>query len=51
MFVTDITRWQEYGRAHGEFFANNPPTTTMVEVKSLIDPDMLIEIEADAVCP
>lgn len=51
MFVTDITRWAEYGRAHGELFANNPPTTTMVEVKSLIDPEMLIEIEADAVCP
>ncbi|HEX9603166.1 MAG TPA: RidA family protein [Myxococcales bacterium] len=49
MFVTDISRWQEYGRAHGEFFAACPPTTTMVEVKSLIDPAMLIEIEADAV--
>ncbi len=51
MFVTDIARWQEYGRAHGELFANYPPTTSMVEVKSLIDPEMLIEIEADAVCP
>ncbi len=51
MFVTDITRWQEYGRAHGELFAKNPPATTMVEVKSLIDPEMLIEIEADAFCP
>jgi enamine deaminase RidA (YjgF/YER057c/UK114 family) len=51
MFVTDISRWQEYGRAHGELFGNNPPTTTMVEVKSLIDPEMLIEIEADAICP
>lgn len=49
MFVTDISRWQEYGRAHGEFFADHPPATTMVEVKSLIDPEMLIEIEADAV--
>ena len=49
MFVTDISRWQEYGRAHGEIFANHPPTTTMVEVKSLIDPEMLIEIEVDAV--
>src|SRR6266849_2008207 len=48
MFVTDISRWQEYGRAHGEFFAACPPTTTMVEVKALIDPAMLIEIEADA---
>ncbi len=51
MFVTDISRWQEYGKAHQEFFGANPPATTMVEVKSLIDPAMLIEIEADAVCP
>lgn len=49
MFVTDITRWEEYGRAHGEAFAGHPPTTTMVEVSRLIDPEMLIEIEADAV--
>lgn len=49
MFVTDITRWQEYGRAHGEVFADHPPATTMVEVKSLIHSEMLIEIEADAV--
>ncbi len=49
MFVTDISRWQEFGRAHGELFAAHPPTTTMVEVRSLIDPEMLIEIEADAV--
>ena len=48
MFVTDIKRWSEFGRAHGEFFANNHPTTTMVEVKALADPAMLIEIEADA---
>ena len=51
MFATDITRWAEFGRAHGEFFAANPPATIMVEVKSLIDPSMLIEVEADAVCP
>ncbi len=51
MFVTDISRWAEYGQAHQEFFAAHPPTTTMVEVKSLIDPAMLIEIEADAVVP
>jgi enamine deaminase RidA (YjgF/YER057c/UK114 family) len=50
MFVTDISRWQEFGRAHFEFFGANPPATTMVEVKSLIDPVMLIEVEADAVC-
>lgn len=49
MFVTDISQWQSYGRAHGELFANHPPATTMVEVQSLIDPNMLIEIEADAV--
>lgn len=49
MFVTDISRWEEFGRAHGEVFADHPPTTTMVEVASLIDPAMLIEIEADAV--
>lgn len=49
MFVTDISRWAEYGRAHHEHFAEHPPATTMVEVKALIDPAMLIEIEADAV--
>jgi isochorismate pyruvate lyase len=48
MFVTDISRWQEYGRAHGEVFAEHPPATSMVEVKALIDPAMLIEIEVDA---
>ena len=49
MFVTDISRWEEFGRAHGEVFGDFPPTTTMVEVSALIDPEMLIEIEADAV--
>ena len=49
MYVTDIARWHEYGRAHAERFAENPPATTMVEVKGLIDPQMLIEIEADAI--
>ena len=49
MFVTDISKWQEFGRVHGEHFRDFPPATTMVEVKSLIDPEMLIEIEADAV--
>jgi enamine deaminase RidA (YjgF/YER057c/UK114 family) len=48
MFVTDITRWEDFGRAHGEFFRDIMPATTMVEVSRLIDPDMLIEIEADA---
>ena len=49
MYVTDIKRWQEYGRAHGEFFAAHPPATAMVEVRALIDPAMLIEVELDAV--
>ncbi len=48
MFVTDISRWEDYGRAHGEFLRDIMPATTMVEVKALIDPRMLIEIEADA---
>ncbi|HSK72517.1 MAG TPA: RidA family protein [Pyrinomonadaceae bacterium] len=48
MFVTDISLWEEYGRAHGEFFSRVMPATTMVEVSKLIDPNMLIEIEADA---
>jgi enamine deaminase RidA (YjgF/YER057c/UK114 family) len=48
MFVTDISRWEEYGKAHGEFFARIMPATTMVEVSKLIDERMLIEIEADA---
>lgn len=49
MFVTDISQWQEFGRAHGEFFGKVLPATTMVEVSKLIDPVMMIEIEADAV--
>lgn len=48
MFVTDISRFEEYGRAHGEVFGNIRPASTMVEVKALVDPQMLIEIEADA---
>jgi enamine deaminase RidA (YjgF/YER057c/UK114 family) len=48
MFVTDIARWQDYARAHGEFFGETRPCATMVEVRALIDPRMLIEIEADA---
>jgi isochorismate pyruvate lyase len=51
MLVTDITRWADYGRAHREFFSEHPPATTLVEVSALIDPQMLIEIEADAVSP
>jgi enamine deaminase RidA (YjgF/YER057c/UK114 family) len=49
MFVTDISRWEEYGRAHGEFFKDILPCTTMVEVSRLIGPDYLIEIEVSAI--
>ena len=48
MFVTDISRWEEIGRAHGELFGAIRPVTTMVEVSKLIDPDHLVEIEVDA---
>jgi enamine deaminase RidA (YjgF/YER057c/UK114 family) len=49
MFVTDITHWQEVGRAHGEFFKEVKPVATMVEVSRLIDPQLLIEIEVTAI--
>jgi len=49
MFVTDISRWEEYGRAHGEFFGDVRPASSMLQVSALIDPAMLVEIEADAV--
>jgi isochorismate pyruvate lyase len=49
MFTTDIDRWEDYGKAHKEVFGEHPPATTLVEVSRLIHPDMLIEIEADAV--
>lgn len=48
MFVTDISQWKEYGRAHGEYFRDIRPVTSMIEVKGLIDPSLMIEIEADA---
>ena len=49
IYVTDISRWEEYGKAHGEIFNNIKPCTTMVEVKGLIDPSFLVEIEASAI--
>ncbi len=49
MFVTDISRWQEYGTAHSEFFKEIKPCNTMVEVSALIEPQYLIEIEATAI--
>ena len=48
LFVTDITRFEEFGQAHGEVFGQIRPASTMVEVKALVDSEMLIEIEADA---
>lgn len=51
MFVTDISRWEEIGRAHGEFFRAVQPAATMVQVVALIDPALLVEIEVDAVIP
>lgn len=49
MFVTDIDRWEEIGKAHREIFVDHPPTATMIEISRLVDPQMLIEIEVDAV--
>jgi enamine deaminase RidA (YjgF/YER057c/UK114 family) len=49
MFVTDISRWEEYGKAHGEFFKDIKPCTSMIEVKGLIAPEYLVEIEATAI--
>ncbi|MGB7212845.1 MAG: RidA family protein [Gemmatimonadales bacterium] len=49
VFVTDISRWQEFGRAHGEAFGQVRPASTMVQVAALIDPAMLVEVEVEAI--
>ena len=51
IYVTDIARWEEYGRAHGEAFGSVMPATSMVQVAALIDPKMLVEVEAVAYKP
>jgi enamine deaminase RidA (YjgF/YER057c/UK114 family) len=50
LFVTDIERWREFGRAHREAFGEHPPATSMLQIVRLIEPEMLIEIEAVAIC-
>jgi enamine deaminase RidA (YjgF/YER057c/UK114 family) len=49
IYVTDISRWEEIGRAHGEVFGNIRPATAMIEISRLINPEMLVEIEAEAI--
>ena len=50
IYVTDVTEWDEVGRAHGEVFGQIRPAATLVEVTSLLEPEMLVEIEVDAIC-
>jgi enamine deaminase RidA (YjgF/YER057c/UK114 family) len=49
MYVTDISKWEDIGRAHGEFFANIRPVSTMVEVRKLVSPELMVEIEVEAI--
>jgi enamine deaminase RidA (YjgF/YER057c/UK114 family) len=51
MFVTDISRWEDVGRAHGEVFRDIRPVATLVGVTALVSPEMLVEIEAEAIVP
>jgi isochorismate pyruvate lyase len=51
MYVLDPSRWEEFGRAHAEAFGAHPPATAMIGVKGFVDPEMLIEVEVDAVVP
>ncbi len=51
MYVSDASRWEEFGRAHAEAFGAHPPAATMIEVKGFVDPAMMIEVEVDAVTP
>jgi enamine deaminase RidA (YjgF/YER057c/UK114 family) len=51
MYVTDISRWQQVGQAHGEVFGSIRPATSMIEVSRLIEPALLVEVEADAIVP